>query len=166
MTESDARVIHEPDPPLDNLDPPTSEITYDEQFYPARPRRLRPSARRVLRDIIRSGLSGSTDADNEAYVKWLVDQSMLRDAGQLATQLSGQGSMWQNPFAHPDPRAAVERGAGLVHRLPALVHQPARGQRSSPGWPTRSCGRRFAGSGSTPSTPVRSSWPAASRAGT
>ncbi len=34
---------------------------------------------------------------------------MLRDAGLLATQLSGQGSMWQNPFAHPDPRAAVER---------------------------------------------------------
>ncbi len=109
MSESDARMIHEPDPPLDNLDPPTSEITYDEQFYPARPQRLRPSARRVLRDIIRSGLSGSTDADNEAYVRWLVEQSMLRDAGLLATQLSGQGSMWQNPFAHPDPRAAVER---------------------------------------------------------
>jgi trehalose synthase len=86
-----------------------SEITYDEQFYPARPRRLRPSARRALRKVIRSALSGSTDASNESYVKWLVEQSMLSDAKQLAIQLSGQGIMWQNPFAHPDPRAAVER---------------------------------------------------------
>ena len=109
MSETDARTTQEPAAPLDSFDPPTSEITYDEQFYPARPRRLRPSARRQLRDIIRSGLPGSADADNEAYVKWLVDQSMLRDARQLASQLSGQGSMWQNPFAHPDPRAAVER---------------------------------------------------------
>ncbi|QEC46146.1 maltose alpha-D-glucosyltransferase [Baekduia soli] len=88
-----------------------SEITYDEQFYPARPRRLRPSARRALRNVIRSALSGSPDAGNESYVKWLVEQSMLWDAKQLAIQLSGQGSMWQNPFAHPDPRAAVERAA-------------------------------------------------------
>jgi trehalose synthase len=101
----------------DHFGPPTEEhrlipeITYDEHLYPARPRRLRPSARRVLRDIIRSGLSGATDGTNDAYVKWLVEQSMLHDAQALATQLSGQGSMWQNPFAHPDPRAAVERAA-------------------------------------------------------
>ena len=101
----------------DHFGPPTEEhrlipeITYDEHLYPARPRRLRPSARRVLRDIIRSGLSGATDGTNEAYVAWLVEQSMLHDAQALATQLSGQGSMWQNPFAHPDPRAAVERAA-------------------------------------------------------
>jgi trehalose synthase len=101
----------------DPFGPPTEEhrlipeITYDEHLYPARPRRLRPSARRVLRDIIRSGLSGATDGTNEAYVTWLVEQSMLHDAQALATQLSGQGSMWQNPFADPDPRAAVERAA-------------------------------------------------------
>jgi trehalose synthase len=101
----------------DYFGPPTEEhrlipeITYDEQRYPARPRRLRPSARRVLRDIIRSGLSGATDGTNDSYVKWLVEQSMLHDAQALATQLSGQGSMWQNPFADPDPRAAVERAA-------------------------------------------------------
>src|SRR6201996_5093079 len=101
----------------DHFGPPTEEhrlipeITYDEHLYPARPRRLRPSARRVLRDIIRSGLSGATDGTNEAYVTWLVEQSMLHDAQALATQLSGQGSMWQNPFADPDSRSAVERAA-------------------------------------------------------
>src|SRR5262249_51730515 len=91
-----------------------SEITYDEQFFPARPenlRRRRPSARRVLRDFAKHAFSGSPTADNEAYVKWLVEQSMLWDAKQLAIQLSGQGSMWQNPYAHPDPRAAVERAS-------------------------------------------------------
>lgn len=85
-----------------------SEVTYDEQFFPARPRRLRPSARRALRSPL-AETAGEPTADNEAYVEWLVDESMLWDAKQLAIQLSGQGSMWQNPFAHPDPRAAVER---------------------------------------------------------
>src|SRR3954447_7892103 len=92
---------------IDGVEHQPSEITYDEQFYPARPRRLRPSARRALRDVSRQGTSGEPSADNPAYVQWLVEESMLWDAKQLAIQLSGQGSMWQNPFAHPDPRAAV-----------------------------------------------------------
>src|ERR1700759_3119541 len=81
----------------DQFGPPTeehhliSEITYDEHLYPARPRRLRPSARRVLRDIIRSGLSGPTDGTNEAYVKWLVEQSMLHDPHVRGTTLAGPG---------------------------------------------------------------------------
>jgi trehalose synthase len=91
------------------------EITYDEQFYPARPRRFRPSARRSLRRRISDRLSGDGDgepvADNRAYVEWLVEESMLTDANRLASQLSGQGSMWQNPYAHPDPRAALERAS-------------------------------------------------------
>ena len=36
--------------------------------------------------------------------------------------------MWQNPFAHPDPRAAIERAVGLVHRLPARPSSPGPGQ--------------------------------------
>ena len=87
-----------------------SEITYDEQFYPARPRRLRPSARRA-RGGRPADASGPPSAENPEYVAWLVSESMLSDANQLALQLSGQGSMWQNPFAHPDPRAAVERAS-------------------------------------------------------
>ena len=89
------------------------EITYDEQFYPARPRRFRPSARRSLRRRISDRLSGdgAPVADNREYVQWLVEESMLADANRLASQLSGQGSMWQNPYAHPDPRAALERAS-------------------------------------------------------
>ncbi len=87
------------------------EITFDEQFYPARPRRFRPSARRGLGRRLADKLGGDPLADNREYVEWLVQNSMLNDANRLASQLSGQGSMWQNPFAHPDPRAAVERAS-------------------------------------------------------
>ena len=111
MSETDARATQEPEPLLDSLDPPTSEITYDEQFYPARPRRLRPSARRVLRDIIRSGSERASPRRNDAYVQWLTEQSMLTDAYEFAKQFSGQGSMWQNPYANPDPRAAIEKAS-------------------------------------------------------
>jgi trehalose synthase len=108
-------------PPEGALDAPAtepvehepSEITYDEQFFPARPTRLRsrPAARRRRRKDAGTALDGEPEAQNEAYVKWLVEQSMLWDAKQLAIQLSGDGSMWQNPYAHPNPRAALERAS-------------------------------------------------------
>ncbi len=95
----------------DELEHKPSEITHDELFYPARPRRLRPSARRGVRGGRPADAAGSSSAENAEYVAWLVGESMLSDANRLALQLSGQGSMWQNPFAHPDPRAAVERAS-------------------------------------------------------
>jgi trehalose synthase len=91
-------VVHEP-----------SEITYDEQFYPARPRRLRPSARRITRQPREA--EGEPVAANPRYVDWLVSASMLHDANAIAKQLSGSGNMFQNPFAHPDPRAALARAS-------------------------------------------------------
>jgi trehalose synthase len=84
-----------------------SEITYDEQFYPARPPRLRPSARRIARAPQEA--AGEPVASNRRYVDWLISESMLNDANELARQLSGSGNMLQNPFAHPDHRAAVTR---------------------------------------------------------
>ena len=88
-----------------------SEISYDEQRYPARPKRLRPRSR--LRDLFalrpKAERVGKPSGDNPSYVSWLVGESMLEDAKAFATQFSGQGSMWQNPFANPDPRAAIEK---------------------------------------------------------
>lgn len=92
----------------DQVNEPT-EITFDEHLHPARPRALRfrprvkaPFARRsVTRD-------GRATGDNPAYVSWLLSQSMLADANEISQQFSGQGSMWQNPYATPSPRAAVE----------------------------------------------------------
>jgi trehalose synthase len=91
-------VVHEP-----------SEITYDEQFYPARPRRLRPSARRLVRGPREA--EGDAAASNPRYVEWLASSSMLADANAIARQLSGTEHMFQNPFAHPDPRAALARAS-------------------------------------------------------
>jgi trehalose synthase, Pseudomonas stutzeri type len=84
------------------------EISYDEQRYPARPRRLRP------RDQFRAGGLRRVTTDprtangtNAAYVEWLVRQSMLKDADVLGRQLSGQPAMWRNPYARPDARRAI-----------------------------------------------------------
>ena len=91
----------------------TGEISFDEMLYPARPKRLRPRAR--LRGLFprraRPERKGSPTGENEQYVSWLTEKSMLADASAIATQFSGQGSMWQNPFAHPDPRAAIEKAS-------------------------------------------------------
>jgi trehalose synthase len=87
----------------------TTEISYDEQRYPARPRRLRP------RDQMRGGTlrrfatdPRTANGTNPAYIEWLVRQSMLKDADVLGRQLSGQPSMWRNPYARPDARRAIE----------------------------------------------------------
>jgi trehalose synthase len=109
----------------EGLEHKTSEITYDEQFYPARPRRLRPRARRFVRSGLPAEAEGEAAAANEEYVQWLVRESMLWDAKQLAIQLSGQGSMWQNPFASPDPRTAVERASVWFTAYPlSLITRP------------------------------------------
>lgn len=85
-----------------------NEISYDEQRYPARPRRLRPrdqfrggSVRRVTTD------PRTANGTNPSYVEWLVRQSMLKDADVLARQLSGQPAMWRNAYARPDARRAI-----------------------------------------------------------
>ncbi|MBY4127495.1 maltose alpha-D-glucosyltransferase [Rhodococcus fascians] len=105
----DPEVQHEP-----------SEITYDEKFYPARPKPLRPSVRRANRSNSPTPDSEPV-ASNPEYVDWLTEQSMLRDAKLIAEQLSGKGSMWQNPYADPDPRAAVERAPVWFTAYPISV---------------------------------------------
>ena len=102
-----------------------SEITYDEQFYPARPKRLRPRAR--LRWFPRrpKQRSGRPSGDNADYVDWLTEESMLADATEFAKQFSGQGSMWQNPFADPDPRAAIEKASVWFTAYPiSMITKP------------------------------------------
>jgi len=86
-----------------------AEITFDEHLHPARPKvlRFRP---RVRTPFVRRSLAqdGPPTGENQAYVSWLLSQSMLADANEISSQFSGQGSMWQNPFARPNPRTAVE----------------------------------------------------------
>src|SRR5215211_9022751 len=115
-TDEPAPVAHE-----------ASEISYAEQFYPARPTRLRPRGR--LRDLFtlkpRAERIGKPGGDNPAYVSWLVERSMLEDAKRYATLFSGQGSMWQNPYANPDPRAAIEKASVWFTAYPiSMITKP------------------------------------------
>ncbi|MDN5760744.1 MAG: maltose alpha-D-glucosyltransferase, partial [Microlunatus sp.] len=117
IRSADAENTRPPRPPSVSADaneddpnpPETSEFSRPEQFYPARPRRLRPRARLRLFARRPKEQIGKPSGDNEHFVSWLTDQSMLADATEFARKFSGLGSMWQNPFADPDPRAAIEK---------------------------------------------------------
>lgn len=101
-------------------------ISYAEHLHPARPRALRHRAKMrspfERRPLARDGDPVGT---NPAYVSWLVDQSMLADANEIARQFSGQGAMWQNPYAAPDPRLAVETASVWFTAYPlAFITRP------------------------------------------
>ena len=54
----------------------------------------------------------AADADaasvsGEAYISWLVEQSMLHQGDLAARRFSGTGAQWQHPYAEPEPRAAA-----------------------------------------------------------
>jgi len=102
-----------------------SDITYAEQFYPARPRSLRPKARLRTAEVRPRGASGEPVGSNPEYVHWLKEQSMLQDANQISSQFSGKGSMWQNPFAHPNPKGAIETASVWFTAYPiSLITKP------------------------------------------
>src|SRR5665647_3261637 len=112
MVEHGAAELHGHEP---------TEITYAEQFYPARPRHLRPKARLRGGQVRPAEQHGEPVGSNPAYVEWLRHQSMLHDANAIAGQFSGQGSMFQNPFANPDPRAAIETASVWFTAYPISV---------------------------------------------
>src|SRR4051812_12186241 len=103
-----------------------SEVTYAEYFHPARPKSLRYRTR-VKQSFERHTVKtdGQPNGTNPAYVSWLLSQSMLADANTISRQFSGQGSMWQNPFANPDPRHAVESASVWFTAYPiSLITRP------------------------------------------
>jgi trehalose synthase len=111
--------------PEDQGNEPT-EITFDEHLHPARPRslRFRPRVRTPFhrRSVAQDGPAAG---HNPAYVSWLLSQSMLADANEISQQFSGQGSMWQNPYATPNPRGAVETASVWFTAYPlSLITRP------------------------------------------
>lgn len=111
----------------DDLSEDLVEISYDQQRFAARPERLRPKARRRRAEVEPAVLPPPFEPDgrNPAYVAWLERQSMLHDATVLARQLAGHHSMWASPYAHPDPRTAVQRASVWYTAYPlSLVTAP------------------------------------------
>ncbi len=79
------------------------------KFFPARPRNFWLKASTLaLAQLNRSPRIGLPVASNPVYVSWLKKESMLSDANRLAVNYSGQGKMWQNPYAKPRPRTAIK----------------------------------------------------------
>ena len=104
-----------------------SEITFAEQFYPARPRHLRPRARLRGAQVPTTEMLGEPIGSNPSYVAWLRQESMLNDANVIARQFVGRGSMFQNPFARPDPRAAIETASVWFTAYPiSVIGKPGR----------------------------------------
>ena len=103
------------------------ELNFDEQRFAARPPRFRTRAPRQR--VPRSNTSQPFEASsgNPAYVKWLEQQSMLHDANRVSRQLSGTHTMWSNPYASPDPRAALARASVWYTAYP-LSHVTEQGQ--------------------------------------
>ncbi|MFP5345809.1 MAG: maltose alpha-D-glucosyltransferase [Actinomycetes bacterium] len=117
--ESGAADRHEP------VEHDASEISYEGQRYPARPRRLRPRAQLAADRKWRTFGRRTPDGRNPAYVSWLVKESMLNDADLLSRQLSGSPAMWRNPYAQPDPRRAVSTASVWFTAYPiSLITRP------------------------------------------
>ena len=66
-----------------------------------------PSPRPDPAPIAAPAPAAAPDAvSGEAYIRWLVEHSMLHQAELAARRYSGQGALWQHPYAVPQPRAA------------------------------------------------------------
>ena len=120
MTENQQQVT-------DHADDELPELNFDRAKFAARPARLRPSARRRKGNEAPIAPPFEPDATNRAYVDWLEEQSMLHDARKVARQLAGKHTMWSQPYAHPDPRAALQRASVWYTAYP-LSHIAAPGQ--------------------------------------
>ena len=108
----------------DEIDDLSAHAT-GEQQYPARPAKLRPRAQRRRDQAAVLPPPFEADGRNAAYVTWLEEQSMLQDATVLARQLAGTSSMVSNPYAAPDPRAAVDKAQVWFTAYPlSLVTRP------------------------------------------
>jgi len=59
--------------------------------------------------------------DEAAYVQWLEDRSMLRQADTLAKSYSGNSTQWREPYAIPQPRAASARASVWFTAYPAAT---------------------------------------------
>jgi trehalose synthase len=103
-------------------------VSFAEQFFPARPDRLLKSARTVARTPLKIAKRiGPATASNRNYVNWLRRESMLRSANLLASRYVGRGSMWQNPYARPQPRAAIRKASVWYTAYPnSLVTKPGK----------------------------------------
>jgi len=104
----------QPQPDVSESAPNAEQPTGTATALPVNRQPSRPRARLLRPEVsTRHGddYRGEPVGTNRIYVAWLQRASMLQDAILIANQFSGKGSMWQNPFAMPDPVSAVKRAS-------------------------------------------------------
>ncbi len=57
----------------------------------------------------------------EAELRWLEERSMLQQARQAATTVSGRGAQWRHPYGKPRPREAVRQASVWLLDYPGSV---------------------------------------------
>jgi trehalose synthase len=68
---------------------------------------------------------GESANEDEDYVRWLQQESMLADASTIAGQFSGIGGVWQSPFANPNPTAAMGKSSVWFTAYPiSMITKP------------------------------------------
>jgi len=95
-----------------------SEISFDEQFYPARPRSFRRRQARPRATAADIQRLGPARAENPKYVDWRRRRSMLRSARATARHYSGTSAM----HSYGSCRSLFGQRIGVG--LPALVSLP------------------------------------------
>jgi trehalose synthase len=58
---------------------------------------------------------------DQNHIDWLVEQSMLYNAKELARRYAGQGRLWQRPYAMAQPRAAAALASVWFTAYPAAI---------------------------------------------
>ncbi|MEZ4737174.1 MAG: hypothetical protein R3E79_59600 [Caldilineaceae bacterium] len=55
------------------------------------------------------------------YIQWLLGHAMVEEAKAITARFSGQGRMWQHPYAQEHPRAAAAKASVWFTAYPAAV---------------------------------------------
>ena len=62
--------------------------------------------------------------DETEYIDWLQENSMLANAERIAGQFSGVASVWQTPFANPNPGAMGRSSVWFTAYPPSMITKP------------------------------------------
>jgi hypothetical protein len=68
---------------------------------------------------------GESTSEDQDYVRWLKQESMLANANAMSGQFSGVGAVWQSPFAIPNPAAAMAKSSVWFTAYPiSMITKP------------------------------------------
>lgn len=59
--------------------------------------------------------------NNQKYIQWLLNRSMLEQAKNLSVRYSGKGAQWQRPYAATQPAAAATKASVWFTAYPSSI---------------------------------------------